>query len=52
VTETDRVIASQVNDTGASEFVWRTKTKAPANTFFMTFCRLPHNPRLGSRGCG
>lgn len=51
VTQTDRVIASRVNDPGASEFVWMTRTEAPADTIFMTFCRLaertePGQPRI------
>jgi hypothetical protein len=47
VTETDRVIASRVNDPDTSEIVWRAKIKTPADTFFMTFCRLPHRPEPG-----
>ena len=47
VTETDRVIASRVNDSDTSEIAWRTKTKTPADTFFMTFCRLPHRTEPG-----
>ena len=46
-TETERVIASRVNDPGASEFVWLTKTESPANTMVIDFCRLAERPEAG-----
>jgi hypothetical protein len=45
--DTERVIAARVNDPGASEFEWTTKTERSSDTLYMQFCHLSRRPEPG-----
>lgn len=51
-TGTDRVIASRVNDDGASELERTTRTKVPSDMMHLVFCRLSERPEPGEPRVG